>query len=109
MFSLPAQVWGPQHGKNVELLERVQRRATKMILGLEHLSYEQRLKELCLFSPEKRKPQGDLTAVFRYLQGVYKQERNQLFTRVGSNMTRGNEFILKEKRFRLDVRGSFFY
>ena len=47
------QAWGPQYRKDVELLEQVQRRATKMIKGLEFLSCEERLRQLGLLSLEK--------------------------------------------------------
>ncbi|KFW71070.1 hypothetical protein AS28_13425, partial [Pygoscelis adeliae] len=102
------QLWGPQHKKDLDLLERVQRRATKMIRGLEHLSYEDRLRELGLVSLEKRRLWGDLRAAFQYLKGAYKKAGEGLFARACSYRTRGNDFKLKEGRCRLDIRKKFF-
>jgi len=93
------QLWSPQHKKDMDVLERVQRRAKKMIRGLEYLSYKDRLRELGLFSLEKRRPQDDLIAAFQYLKGAYRKDGEGLFTRVCRDRTSGNGSKLKEGRF----------
>jgi len=91
------QAWNPQRRKDVEILERVQRRAMKMIRGLEHLSSEVRVRELSLFSLEMRWLWGDLIVAFQYLKGAYKQEGDQLFMRVDDGRARGNGFQVRRE------------
>ena len=78
-----------------------------MIRGLEHLSCEERLKELGLFGLEKRRLQRDLVVALQYLKGAYKQEGERLFMRVDNDKTRENGFKLRQGRFRLEMRRKF--
>ena len=94
------QTLSPQYRRDINLLESVQRRSTKMIQGIEQLSYKDRLRELELFSLEKRKLQCDLVVAFQYLKGSCRKDGDGLLSRVCDDRTRGNGFKLKEGGFR---------
>ncbi|PKU48845.1 hypothetical protein llap_816 [Limosa lapponica baueri] len=79
-----------------------------MMRGLEYLSCEDRLRELGLFSLEKRRLQGGLIAAFQYLEGTYRRDGEGLFARPCSDSMRDNGFKLEEGRFGLDIRKLFF-
>uniref|UniRef100_A0A8B9FLZ1 Reverse transcriptase domain-containing protein n=1 Tax=Amazona collaria TaxID=241587 RepID=A0A8B9FLZ1_9PSIT len=100
------QFWCPQCKKDMELLKQVQRRATRMIRGLENLPYEDRLRKLGLFSLEKAawRPHSSLPIP----EGGYRDAGEGLFMRDCSERTRGNGFKLKQGEFRLDIRKKFF-
>ena len=86
------------------MLEKIQRRASKLIPGLGDLSYEERLKECGLTTLETRRLMGDQIEVFKILKGYENIDSNIFFEIKESKITRGHNFTLVKKQSRLDIR-----
>ncbi|RMC11905.1 hypothetical protein DUI87_11032 [Hirundo rustica rustica] len=88
------QFWAPRYQKDKELLREGAVEATKMFWGLEHLSYEKRLWELGLLSPERGR---DLVSAYKRLKGICQECGAKLISAVPSDKARSNGHQLKQK------------
>ena len=102
------QAWSPYHKKDIEVLERVQKRATKMVYGYRDLNYKDRLSLLELLSLAERRVRGDLIEAFKLLKGIANLDYSLFFKLSGDSKVREHTYKKVKNSFRLDVRKHFF-
>lgn len=102
------QFWVSWLQKDKELLERAQQRAANMIRGGEHVCYEERVRELCLFSLGKKRLRGDLINEHKYLKDRCQEDWARFFSVVPHDRMRGNMHKLEHRKFHLNTKRNFF-
>ena len=101
------QFWSPSYRKDIDRLERVQARATKLIPELRNKSYQERLAELNLFSLETRRLRGQLIETFKFLRGFNNVDFRSIF-QLSEGCTRNHGYKIELKRYNGDLCGNFF-
>ena len=85
------QAWSPYFKKDIDILEKTQRRATKLIPSLKHLPYEERLRKLNLMPLVQRRLRGDLIETFKFMKGINKVHCSRFFQISQESRTRGHD------------------
>ena len=102
------QVWGPFNKADMKLVERVQRRASRLVPELRHLPYEERLKRLRLPSLQYRRRRGDMVLMFNVMHGRCGLDKNDFFDPAPSTRTRGHRLKVAKKAAISRVRRNHF-
>jgi ribonuclease P/MRP protein subunit RPP40 len=100
------QVWRPHFQKDIDLMEKVQRRATRLIVDHSDKPYHERLAILRLTTLETRRLRGDLIEVFKIMKGFENVDCSKFFDRSSTGLG-GQSKIRKEKNLNLDIRNFF--
>ena len=103
-----APIWNPHYCKDIDTLEKVQRRATKLVPSISTLSYEFRLNQLQLHSLYCRRQRSDLIEVYKIMNNQYLTNPDNIFTRAPGSTTRGHTLKLFKPRVNTTVRQHFF-
>ena len=109
-----AQAWSPYFKKDIDILEKTQRRAIKLIPSLKHLPYEERLRKLNLMPLVQRRLRGDLIETFKFMKGINKVHFSRFSNLSQGNRTTGHDQkifkpilskgSLPRKKFRFSIR-----
>ena len=103
------QAWSPYLKKDIQKLEKVQRRATKLVPKLSHLTYESRLKALGLTTLEERRTRGDMIETYKILKGYDQINTKKSFFELDQKKsTRGHHLKLVKPRHKTHKRNQFF-
>ena len=97
------QVWRPYLQKDIDIIERVQRRATRMVEGLKGVCYEERLRRLHLTTLETRRTRADLIEVYKIFHGLEGLNVEDFFELSHLSNTRGHEFKIYKRAFRTNL------
>ena len=98
-------VWFPYTKKDIELIENVQRRATKEVPSLKQLSYTDRLKKLKMSLLKYHRLRGDMIETFKIINGIYDKEVTEIFFEMSrTDQTRGNSKKIPKGNCRQNLR-----
>jgi hypothetical protein len=104
-----SSVWNPSLKKNIRCLEKVQRRATKLIKELNCLSYHERLTSLGLTTLEYRRKRNDMVQVYKIINGLDDMDRECFLSFITVEKTRGHNFKLFKKPCKTELRKNTFF
>ena len=102
------QMWCPYLQKDIDLLEKVQRRATRLITKCRKWSYEDRLEYTDLMPLKTRRRRGDMIEVFKMVKGFNKVDTTKFFTFTKNSRVRGHKYKLLKGHSKLDIRKHYF-